>query len=45
MSEENDAGAEDAPPPAYESIHFAADADALPEVPRDGYVKTKNPSW
>ena len=41
MSEENDAGAEDAPPPAYESIHFAADADALPEVPRDGYVKTK----
>ena len=41
MSEENDARAEDAPPPAYESIHFAADDDALPEVPRDGYVKTK----
>jgi hypothetical protein len=43
MSEEN---VEDQPgtppPPAYESIHFAQGEEALPEVPRNGFIKNSS---
>lgn len=43
MSEENvEDQPETPPPPAYESIHFAQGEDALPEVPRNGFIKNSS---